>query len=55
MFKFFAVLILFFIPLAVFGQTIEKKVFIPAVNDDGNRYFYILFDVPQNTKSLTLT
>lgn len=48
-------LILIFTCLSVQAQIIEKKVTIPSPKDGAERYFYIPFDVPENTKSLSVS
>lgn len=53
MHKFIAVLILFLTPLFAAAQTFEQTVVIPPPQN--NRYFYVPFEVPANTESLTLS
>lgn len=43
------------ISLIAYGQTIEQKAFVPPLKTGESRYFYIPFDVPANTKSLTIS
>lgn len=54
MLKFFVGLILLFIPVLAPGQTLEKKVFVPQPKTGESRHFYLPFEVPAKTKSLTL-
>lgn len=44
-----------FLPLFVAAQTFEKTVSIPRPNENDKRYFYLAFEVPAKTKSLTLS
>jgi hypothetical protein len=37
------------------AQTVEKTVTIPALTENASRYFYLAFEVPARTKSLTLS
>ena len=43
--------------VSVFAQSsdFEKKITIPAFEKNSSRYFYVDFDVPANTKSLSLS
>src|SRR6185369_1783748 len=42
-------------PFTVAAQTFEKTVSIPRLNINDKRYFYLPFNVPAGTKSLTLS
>lgn len=53
--KFIVGLVLFFVPMFAQAQTFEKSVSIPQPKAGANRYFYLPFDVPAKTKSLTLS
>ncbi len=44
-----------FFPLFATAQTFEKTVSIPRLNINDKRYFYLPFEVPAGTKSLTLS
>jgi len=55
MLKFVAFLILSLVPILAQAQTFEKTVSIPAPKEGASRYFYLSFEVPAKTKSLTLS
>ncbi len=55
MLKFLLSTVLLLIPFLAQAQTFEKTVSIPALTDSGNRYFYLPFEVPAKTKSLTIS
>ena len=40
---------------AIFAQEFERKVLIPPLKENSSRYFYLPFEVPAETKSLTLS
>ncbi|CAN5399827.1 CehA/McbA family metallohydrolase [soil metagenome] len=55
MFKLIALIVLFCVSLSIRAQTFEKTVSISALKEGANRYFYVPFEVPAKTKSLTLS
>ncbi|MGI8638491.1 MAG: hypothetical protein ACR2MG_00840, partial [Pyrinomonadaceae bacterium] len=55
MLKFIAGFVLLFIPIFAQAQAFEKTVFIPQPKEKDSRYFYLAFDVPAKTRSLTLS
>jgi hypothetical protein len=55
MLKFAPFLILLLIPFFAPAQTFEKIVSIPRPNENDKKYFYVPFEVPAKTKSLTLS
>ncbi len=55
MFKFIVGLVLLFIPMFAQAQTFEKTVLIMQPKSGESRYFYLSFEVPAKTKSLTLS
>ncbi len=55
MFKIIFALILLSIPLLAPAQTFEKTVLIAPPKENESRYFYVPFDVPEKSKSLTIS
>ncbi len=55
MLKFILLTFSLLIPFLAQAQTFEKTVSIPRLNDGDKRYFYLAFEVPAKTKSLTLS
>ncbi|MCY7375521.1 MAG: CehA/McbA family metallohydrolase [Pyrinomonadaceae bacterium] len=55
MIKFIFALILLSIPLLAPAQTFEKSVLITPPKEKDSRYFYVPFDVPEKSKSLTIS
>ena len=55
MLKYIFGLYLLFIPFITEAQSVEKTVSIPPLKEGGIRYFYLAFEVPAKTKSLTLS
>ncbi len=55
MFKLIALIVLFCASLSIRAQTFEKTVSISALKEGASRYFYVPFEVPAKTKSLTLS
>lgn len=53
--KIIVFLFIAFFPLFGAAQTFEKKVSIPRPNEKDKRYFYLAFEVPAKTKSLSLS
>ena len=53
--KFLTVVFLFALTICVSAQTVEKTVSIPPLKENASRYFYLAFEVPARTKSLTLS
>lgn len=55
MLKFIIGFVLLFIPMLAQAQIFEKKVLIPKPKENASRYFYVPFEVPENTKSITVS
>ncbi|MGI8640887.1 MAG: CehA/McbA family metallohydrolase [Pyrinomonadaceae bacterium] len=55
MLKFILSTVLLLIPFFAQAQTFEQTVSIPRPNENDKRYFYLAFEVPAKTKSLTLS
>ena len=55
MLKVIVLLIFLVVPPLVAAQTFEKKIDIPPLGENSQRYFYVPFEVPRGAKSLSVS
>jgi hypothetical protein len=51
----FLLIFLSLTPIRAQTPAFEKKVFVPALKEDASRYFYVPFEVPAGTKSISVS